>query len=73
MSPNVGTEHIYRSFLVKVIVFRGSNAFYISAWELINTEVAEQEEKEVLLVPGRFTLCGEQIEEGEITTYLYNS
>lgn len=71
MSPNVGTDDIYGPFLVKIIVFRGANALYISDWELINTEVGDQEEKEVLLAPGKFILW----EEGEetITTYLYYS
>lgn len=68
MSPNLKTAATYGPNVMKIIVPRGSNALYISAWELLNAEVEEQEEKEVLLLPGKFTLCGE--EEG-LTTYLY--
>ena len=70
MSPNLHTAETYGNCIVRIIVPRGSNAFYISAWELLNAEVAEQEEKEVLLLPGKFTLCRE--DEGT-TTYLYTN
>lgn len=70
MAPNLETAKTYGDHIIKVIVPIGSNAFYISAWELINTQVEEQEEKEVLLGPGRFVWYGE---EDGITTYVYNS
>jgi len=69
MTPDLKTAKTYGIRILKVIVPKGSNAFYISAWELINTEVGEQEEKEVLLLPGKFLLCGE---EDGIVTYAYN-
>jgi hypothetical protein len=68
LSPNLNTAETYGQYLVEVIVPKGTNAFYISAWELINTAVEEQEEKEVLLLPGKFTL---REAEGNCATYLY--
>jgi len=68
MSHNINTAETYGPYITKIIVPVGSNAFYISAWELINTEVEAQEEKEVLLLPGSFTLHGK---ENGITTYMY--
>ena len=53
LSPYLNTAETYGSNIIKVIVPKGSHGFYISAWELIREE---QEEKEVLLLPGRFTL-----------------
>ena len=68
LSPNINTAETYGPYIMKVIVPSGTNAFYISAWELINTDVGEQEEKEVLLLPGRFTLYEK---EDYWSTYLY--
>lgn len=69
LSPNLNTAETYGSHIIKVIVPKNANAFYISAWELINTDIDEQEEKEVLLLPGKFILCGK---EDNSSTYLYN-
>lgn len=68
LSPNLKTAETYGPFIMKVTVPKGTNAFYISAWELINTEIGEQEEKEVLLLPGKFTLCGK---DNNCYNYLY--
>ena len=61
LSPNLNTAETYGYYITQVIVATGSNAFYISAWELINTEV--------LLLPGLFTLYEEK---DGVTTYLYS-
>ena len=68
MSPNINTAETYGAYITKVIVPTNRHAFYISAWELINEEIETQEEKEVLLLPGMFTLYEE---ENGITTYIY--
>lgn len=68
LSPNINTAETYGKYTMKVIIPAGSNAFYISAWELVNTEVEEQEEKEVLILPGRFILCEK---ESLYSTYMY--
>lgn len=53
---------------MKVTVPGGSNAFYISVCESIDIEVEEQDEKEILLLPGQFILN----EKGDrYSTYLY--
>lgn len=69
LSPNLSTAETYGSNIIKVIVPKGTNAFYISAWELIREEQEEQEEKEVLLLPGRFTLL---TMENNSVTYKYS-
>jgi len=70
LSPNLDTAETYGEYLIKVFVPKGSNAFYVSAWELINTNIEEQEEKEVLLFPGKFTL--HEIDVIVIHTYITN-
>lgn len=71
MSPDINTAKTYGPYLTKIIVPMNSNAFYISAWQIINTEIETQDEKEVVLLPGRFILSRKK-EEEEIITYLYD-
>lgn len=68
MTPNINTARTYGPYITKIIVPKGANAFYISAWEILETRVDAQEEKEVLLLPGKFTILGET---NGITTYIY--
>lgn len=68
LSPNLDTALTYGSHIIKVIVPKGSNAFYITAWTVINIDVRESEETEVLLLPGKFTL---HEAEDNCVTYLY--
>ena len=68
MSPNIKIAETYGPYITKIIVPLDSNAFYISAWELINAQVEAQDEKEVLLLPGRFIL---HMKLNGITTYIY--
>lgn len=68
MSPRLDTAKSYGDYIIKVIVPRGANALYISAWEILNPEVDENEEKEVVLAPGSFHFLGE---EDGITIYKY--
>lgn len=68
LSPNINTAKTYANNIMEVFVSKGSNAFYISAWEVINTDVEEQEEKEVLLLPGYFTLYKKY---NSYVTYIY--
>lgn len=68
LSPSLDTALTYGSYIIKVRVPKGCNAFYITAWTLINIVVQEQEETEVLLFPGKFIL---QSTNENCTTYLY--
>ncbi len=68
-SLDLKTAQTYGSYIVKIVVPAGSSAFYLSAWQSLNTQVGLQEEKEVLLLPGKFTFYGE---ENGVSTYIYD-
>lgn len=72
LSPDLFTAKSYGNGerVIKIIVPKGSNIFYVSAWLLIDTEVdrSEGNEIEVVLFPGRITLIGKK---DTNPTYLY--
>lgn len=59
-SPSLETAKGYGAFVVKVVVPAGSHAFYTSAWQHTTEGIEEQDEKEVLLLPGLFVSSGEE-------------
>ena len=71
LSANLYAALHYGSYIIKVIVPKGSNALYISAWQQGRADVVarEGEELAMALLPGKFTLDEEA--QGLCRTYLY--
>jgi hypothetical protein len=60
MSPLINTCNTYGTSIMTVKILKGTNLFYISAWEHINTECEPNEEKEIVLLPGNFIFQGKE-------------
>jgi hypothetical protein len=69
LSCNLHAAFFYGSYVIKVKIPKGSNAFYLSAWQSINTKVRKQDTRYVVLLPGEFIL--DENEESLCTTYIY--
>jgi hypothetical protein len=59
VSPSIETAKTYGDYIMTIFIPKDCNAFYISAWEFMNPNVPSQDEKEIILPPGKFVLKGE--------------
>jgi hypothetical protein len=56
VTPDQATALTYGDHIMKIVIPKGTNIFYISAWEHITTDSIPNDEKEILLPPGIFNL-----------------
>jgi len=56
LTDKIETAITYGSSIMYIMVPKGTNAFYVSAWEDLNPNIEkdEEKEKEILLLPGNF-------------------